>query len=122
MSVADHGSQQCLLCVNSYADMHSMSLTNSVFSLKSALFINSVDVWIEHDSCRCCSHDQRCKRGGRFSLGLHASSNTLTASLSFCHVDFQVKIDMWSRGDTLHHTLPYKLPYGSQRHQFFTRY
>src|SRR5437762_3719716 len=122
MSIADYRCQQCSLCVNSYTHMHSFPLSNGIYSLESAFFEYSVHGRIEYYSCCRCSHDQRCKRWSRFSLSLHTASNALTASLGFCHVNFQVKIDMWSRGDTLQHAFPYQAPCWSKWCQFFMQY
>src|SRR5437667_7366009 len=114
MCVADHRRHQCSLRVYSYADVHSLSLTNGIFSLQSSLLKYSIHVREEHESRCSCSHNQRGQRWNRFSLGLHATSNALTASLSLCHVNFQVEIYMRSRGNALQHTLPDQLPHWSK--------
>src|ERR1700730_10083690 len=121
MSIVDHRRHQCTLCVNRYANMHCPSTPNSIFPVKSSLFERGVHVLIEHNGRRYCSHDQCCKRWDSFLLGRHAAPNALTASLSLCHVNLQVKVDVRGRGCALQHTFSDKLSCRSERYQFFIR-
>src|ERR1700693_6216028 len=117
MGVTDNWCHQCSLCINSYADMHSSSLTNGIFALESSRCKDSVYAGVEQNGCRCRSHDQCGKGWSRFSLGLQCASNTLATAASRGHVNFQVEIDVRGRGNALQHTLPDNVPHRSKRHE-----